>query len=142
MVALINERNTKTRIGDTRSEPLAATVKVLAGGILMRNAAGFATKGATATGGVGIGIATETVDNTGAAGAASVPCRFGIFGFANSAAGDAIAQADVGRVCFIVDDQTVAKTNGGGTRSAAGVVDGIEAGRVWVRFDEAVTRAS
>jgi hypothetical protein len=116
----------------------------------MRNAAGFVTKGATATGAVGIGIAVETVDNTGAAGAAIVRCRSGIFSFANSAAGDAIAQAGRlmvgGKVCFIADDQTVAKTNGGATRSPAGIVDGpwalSGAGRVWVRFDEAVTRAS
>lgn len=142
MVALTKDRNTKSRLGDARAEPMAATVKVFAGGILMRNAAGFVTKGATATGAVGIGIATDTVDNPGAAGAATVICVAGIFAFANSAAGDAIAQADVGKVCFIVDDQTVAKTNGGNTRSPAGIVDGIEAGRVWVRFDEALTRAS
>lgn len=139
---MTKDRNTKSRLGDARAEPMAATVKVFAGGILMRNAAGFVTKGATATGAVGIGIATDTVDNPGAAGAATVICVAGIFAFANSAAGDAIAQADVGKVCFIVDDQTVAKTNGGNTRSPAGIVDGIEAGRVWVRFDEALTRAS
>jgi hypothetical protein len=104
-------------MGDTRAEPMAATVKVFAGGILMRNAAGFVTKGATATGAVGIRIAVETVDNTSAAGAAIVRCRSGIFSFASSAAGDAIAQADEGKVCFVVDDQTVAKTNGGATRS-------------------------
>ena len=57
---------------------------------------------------------------------------------------DAIAQADVGKVCFIVDDQTVAKTNGGNTRSPAGIVDGMACrfggGNVWVRFDEAPMR--
>lgn len=142
MVALTKDRNTKSRIGDARAEPMAAAVKIFAGAIVMRNAAGFVTKGATATGAVGIGVAHETVDNTGGAGAAKVLCVAGIFGFANTAAGDAIVQADVGKVCFIVDDQTVAKTNGGNTRSPAGIVDGIEGATVWVRFDEAVTRAS
>ena len=142
MVALTKERNTKSRMGDVRAEPLAAGAKLFAGAIVMRNASGLATKGATATGAFGIGIALETVENTGAAGAASVKTRQGTFHFANSGGGDAIAQADVGRVCFIVDDQTVAKTNGGGTRSPAGIVDGIEGGDVWVRFDEALIRAT
>ena len=63
--------------------------------------------------------------------------------FANSSAGDLITIADIGKACFIVDDQTVAKTDGTGTRSRAGIVDGIEAsGGVWVRCDEALARAA
>lgn len=109
----------------------------------MRNAAGFLTKGATATGCVGVGRAEKTVDNTGAAGAATVEYRVGVFLFANSAAADLITIADIGRACFIVDDQTVARTDGTGTRSRAGIVDGIEpSGGVWVRCDEALARAA
>lgn len=109
----------------------------------MRNAAGYATKGATATGCFGIGRAEETADNsTGVAGAISATYRTGIFAFANSGGGDQFAQADIGKLCYIVDDQTVAKTNGTGTRSPAGIVEGIESGSVWVRMDEALTRAS
>lgn len=144
MVALTKDRNSKSRPRDARAEPMAATVKIDPGAIVMRNAAGFATKGATATGAFGIGVALETVDNTGAAGAATVVCVAGISAFANPAAGDAIVQADVGKVCVIVDDQTVAKTNGGNTRSPAGIVDGMACrfggGNVWVRFDEAPMR--
>lgn len=142
MVALTSERNTKTRLGDLRYDAMAA-VKIFAGGIVMRNASGLLTKGATATGCFGVGRAEATVDNSaGAAGAVSLTYRAGQFAFANHS-GDLIAQADVGKVCYIVDDQTVAKTNGAGTRSPAGIVEGIEApGTVWVRFDEAVTRAS
>ena len=142
MVALTNERNTVARMGDTRVDPLAATVKVWAGAIVMRNAAGFITKGATVAGGMGVGRAEATVDNTGAAGAASLEYRMGVFRFANSAAGDLITIADIGRPCFIVDDQTVAKTDATATRSRAGIVDGVDAVGVWVRFDEAVTRGA
>lgn len=142
MVALTTERNTRLRIGDLRVEPVAATVKIWNGSLIMRNAAGFLTKGATATGCVGVGRAEKTVDNTGAAGAATVEYRVGVFLFANSAAADLITIADIGRVCFIVDDQTVAKTDGTATRSRAGIVDGVEAnGAVWVRCDEALARA-
>lgn len=143
MVALTSERNTRARIGDLRVEPVAATVKIWNGSLIMRNAAGYLTKGATATGCVGVGRAEKTVDNTGAAGAASVEYRVGVFLFANSAAADLITIADIGRVCFIVDDQTVAKTDGTATRSRAGIVDGIEpTGGVWVRCDEALARAA
>lgn len=143
MAALTSERNTTQLRGDMRVELLAAAVKVWKGGLLMRNAAGFVTRGATAPGCVGIGRAEATVDNSaGAAGAAVVSCRSGIFGFANSGAGDAITQADVGQLCYIVDDQTVAKTDGSASRSPAGIVDSIADGTVWVRFDEAVTRGA
>lgn len=143
MVALTSERNTRTREGQMRYDAVAAAVKIFAGSIVMRNASGFLTKGATATGCFGVGRAEETVDNTaGAAGAVSLTYRAGQFAFANLA-GDAITQADVGKVCYIVDDQTVARTSATNTRSPAGIVEGIEGtGAVWVRFDEAVTRAS
>ena len=140
MVALSAERNTARRMGDTRNEPLAASVKVWKGGIVMRNSAGYLTKGATVTGAFGVGRAEATVDNSaGAAGALSIDYRPGTFRFANLAT-DLITQADVGKLCYIVDDQTVAKTDGTGTRSRAGIVEGIESASVWVRFDEAVTR--
>jgi len=142
MVALTTERNTRLRIGDHRVEQMAATVKIWSGSLVMRNAAGFLTKGATATGCVGVGRAEKTVDNTGAAGAASVEYRLGVFLFANSAAGDLITIADIGKVCFIVDDQTVAKTDATATRSRAGIVDAVDATGVWVRMDEALTRAA
>ncbi len=143
MVALTSERNTRARLGDLRVEPMAATVKIWGGSLVMRNAAGYLTKGATATGCIGVGRAERTVDNTGAAGAASIEYRIGLFLFANSAAGDLITIADIGKLCYIVDDQTVAKTDGTATRSRAGIVDGIEAnGAVWVRCDEALARAA
>lgn len=90
-----------------------------------------------------MGRAEALVDNSaGAAGALTIEYRQGIFLFANSAAGDLITIADIGKLCYIVDDQTVAKTDGTATRSRAGIVDGVEASGVWVRMDEALTRAA
>ncbi len=142
MVALTAERNTRTRLGDLRVEQVAATVKIFAGSLVMRNAAGYLTKGAVAVGCVGVGRAEKTVDNTGAAGAAVVEYRTGSFLFANSAAGDLITIADIGKACFIIDDQTVARTDGTATRSRAGIVEAVEATGVWVRCDEALARAA
>lgn len=143
MVALTAEQNTRFRMGDTRVEPVAAAVKIFGGSLIMRNAAGFLTKGATAVGTIGVGRAEATVDNTaGIEGALMVEYRTGSFLFANSAAGDLIVLADIGKPCFIVDDQTVAKTDATATRSRAGVVDAVENAGVWVRFDEELTRAA
>lgn len=143
MAALTNGRNTRMRIGDIRSGLVAASVRLYPGALLMRNAAGYITRGATATGSVGVGRAEELVDNSaGAAGALSVKFRPGVFHFQNSSAGDAIALAEIGDVCWIVDDQTVAKTNGGGTRSPAGIIEDVADAGVWVRCDEALTKAS
>ena len=142
MVALSSERNTPRQLGDTRVQPVADAVLIFAGSLVMRNASGFITKGTTATGAVAVGRAESTVDNSGGgAGAAQVEYRQGVFAFEN-ASGDSVVQAGVGKLCFIVDDQTVAATNGTGTRSPAGIVEGIEGGRVWVRLDEAITRGA
>ena len=106
----------------------------------MRNASGHLIEGATATGSFGVGRAEERLSST-TAGVTRIKYRPGVFRFANSTAGDLIAEADIGTVCYIVDDQTVAKTSGTNTRSPAGVVDSVDTQGVWVRFDEALTRA-
>ena len=143
MVAQTADRNTPSYLGDLREAPLAAAIKVFAGSILMRNAAGFLTKGATATGAFGVGVAQEQVDNiAGAAGAKTVKFKSGVWRFANSAAGDLIALVNIGAKCWIVDDQTVALTNGTATRSPAGIIENVDALGVWVRFDEALNRAT
>ncbi|WP_149589825.1 hypothetical protein [Tabrizicola flagellatus] len=140
MVALTQDRNTPRAEGDERTGLLGLNQAIFAGAILMRNASGDLIEGATATGCYGVGMALERQAST-AAGATAIRYRPGVFRFANSAAGDLITRADIGAVCYIVDDQTVAKTNGTNTRSPAGIVDSVDAQGVWVRFDEALTRA-
>ncbi len=137
MAALTQERDTQRRVGDLAVGPVAAATKILAGAIVCaQTAAAFLTKGATATTLRGIGVADETADNTaGANGAINVKYRRdGWFRFTNSAAGDLITLADVGADCYIVDDQTVAKTNGTNTRSVAGKVRDVDATGVWIEF--------
>lgn len=135
MTALTKDRNTPVREGELFSFGVATNVKIFAGSIVMLNATGYATKGATATGQIAAGRAEALADNTGGAdGAISVDVRAGVFKFANSAAGDAITIAEVGDTCYIVDDQTVAKTDGTGTRSAAGKIVGVDSDGVWVRI--------
>ena len=140
MAALTSDRNTPEAIGALRQGLLGANQAIFAGAILMRNAAGQLIAGATATGAFGVGRAEARVAST-TAGVTPIDYRPGTFRFANSAAGDLIAAADIGAACYIVDDQTVAKTSATGTRSPAGIVDAVDAEGVWVRFDEALTRA-
>src|SRR5262245_7221496 len=104
-MALSKDRNTAGLQGDLRILDVAAAQLVYAGALVMRNAAGNALKGATATGSVGVGRAEERVDNSaGSAGDKQVRVRVGTFHFKNSASGDAITKADIGAPCYVVDD--------------------------------------
>lgn len=133
MAATTQDRNTPFKEGELIVVPVAATAKILAGTIVAASAAGFAVPGATATTLAYLGMADANVDNSaGADGAVSVPVRRGkAFKWANDG-GDPVTQASLGRACFIVDNQTVAKTNGANTRSQAGIVVGLDADGVWV----------
>jgi hypothetical protein len=135
MAALTADRNTPARDGKTFSFPVKAASKIFAGSIVVIDATGFAVKGSVATTHKTVGRATEQVDNSaGANGAVNVEVERGVFRFANSAAADLIALADVGADCYIVDDQTVAKTNGAATRSVAGKIRDVDANGVWVEI--------
>lgn len=132
-MALAADRNTPLKDGELIGVPVAANVRIYAGALVVANAAGYAAPGSTALDLTYLGRAEETVDNTGGAnGAKTVLVRRGkAFQFKNSGA-DAVTQACLGEPCYIVDDETVAKTSGGGTRSVAGIVVGVESDGVWV----------
>lgn len=135
MAALSADRNTPSRPASLREPPAAAAVKFYAGAIAMVNAAGNATPGATATSCRGIGRVARQVDNSGgSAGDVNVQVETGVFRYGNSASTDTIGRGDIGADCYIVDDQTVAKTNGSNTRSVAGKVFDVDALGVWVLF--------
>lgn len=115
--------------------PVKASTKVYAGGIAVVDATGYAIPGKTATGLTAIGYFEQSVDNSaGASGDLLVRIVPGTRKCKNSATTDEIKQADFGKTCFIVDDETVAKTDGSSARSAAGKVVGIEADGVWVQI--------
>jgi hypothetical protein len=135
MTALTEARLTKRRDGDVFNRAVAGTKKIFEGALVCLNATGYATPGATATTLVADGVALATVDNTaGADGDLNVEVRKGTFRFANSASTDAITRAEIGDPCYVVDDQTVAKTNGTNTRSVAGTVTDVDAQGVWVKI--------
>jgi len=128
--------------GFIEAKPMAATLTVHQGGMAMRNASGYYTKATAALALVGVGRFLEGKTNAGSAGDDTVRIEEGIFNWANSSSDDEITIADIGKVCFAVDDQTVAKTSGSGTRSPAGIVMGVDTHLgVWVMMGEEVLTA-
>lgn len=136
MTAATQNRNTPHRLGLSRGHLVAAAAECFAGTIAVINADGFTEPGSTATGLTAAGVFEHYQDNTaGADGDQVVEVKRGNFYLVNSAGADEITAADVGKVCYVVDDQTVAKTSGTDTRSPAGIVDDVDDGGVWVNID-------
>lgn len=135
MAALTQDRNTLRRDGAQMEPPVAAATRIFGGAIVCINSSGYAVPGATSTTLKAVGVAEQRADNSaGAAGDIRVRVRKGPHRFGNSASADAIGLADVGSPCYVVDDQTVAKTHASNTRSVAGVVFDVDADGVWVDF--------
>ncbi len=136
-MALSQERNTKALLGNPLPPlmdwPIKGNVRIWKGSQVCLQA-GYLKPMVTGTGLIAVGKATETVDNTGGAdGAFLVPVEPGCHRWANSANADLIAQDDVGKLCYGVDDQTVALTDGTGTRSIAGTIAKVDSGGVYVQ---------
>jgi hypothetical protein len=133
MAALTADRNTPLKNAELIAVPVAAATKIFAGSLVVANASGLAVPGAVATTLTALGRAEALADNSaGAASAITVLVRRKqAFKWLNHGA-DLVVQADLGKTCYVVDDQTVAKTNGTASRSAAGKVVGVESDGVWV----------
>ena len=122
--------------------PVAADTKIFQGS-LAAIVGGYAVPASAAAGAIAAGRANYEADNTdGAAGDVSVEIERGTFRWKNSSSTDAIAASDVGSVCFVADDQTVAKTDGGGTRAIAGTIIAVDSLGVWVETSGALPAAA
>ena len=126
MTALTTGRDTK-RVEETRiTLPVAASVTIYEGALVVANSAGYAAPGTTATTLRAVGRADERVTNGVVAGAVTVKVSKGAFWYVNSGA-DPITLADLGMNCYIVDDQTVARTSNSAARSIAGRIVNVDA---------------
>ncbi|MTI82735.1 MAG: hypothetical protein FH756_02315 [Firmicutes bacterium] len=135
MPALTTDRNTPYRKGEMLELDVAAGAVIYAGSIVALNASGYAEPGSTAVDIVSAGRSEQFVDNNaGEDGAATVRVRRGVFKFANDGV-DPVDRSHLLGTCYIVDDQTVAATDGTGTRSAAGKLLAIEPDGVWVEIN-------
>lgn len=132
-MGLSTDRATPYQEGVFFQFPVATAKKIYAGAIVALNASGYATPGAVAATLVAVGRAEAQVDNTnGQNGDLNVTVRRGVFLYKNSADADLIARTEIGQACYIVDDETVAKTDGTGTRSPAGFIMNVDSLGVWV----------
>ena len=138
----ISTARARTRIGALPpvapiNLPIKGSTKIVAGALVDRDANGYAINATASTTGQAMGVAQQTYDNSaGADGAMYGDFMPGCWTFANSAAGDAITIAEVGKTAYVVDNNTVAKTDGTGTRHAAGKIYSVEAdGTIGVQVD-------
>jgi hypothetical protein len=127
MTALTADFDSPRVQGVARSLPLAAGVTIFEGALVVM-AAGVAEPGTTALGLISVGRAHSQVSNVGgAAGAVSVRVERGVFAWNSGTGADAITEANIGAPAYIIDDNTVGLTSGGGTRSLAGTIFDIDA---------------
>ncbi|WFE73102.1 hypothetical protein P8S55_08385 [Halomonas sp. M1] len=123
---------TSRRENNYRAYPASPEQPIATGAIAVLDEQGRAVPGATGTGLIAVGIverSTPLSDDT-------VKVRRGCFLVNNSAGADELTHTHIGHRCYLVDDHTVAATDGADTRSPAGIVDGIdENGGVWVLID-------
>lgn len=134
MAALSAPRNTveSGQAGKRIHElPVDAGKVCYAGGIAVLDSAdGLVKPAVTATTLTALGRFEETADNTaGADGDVKAKIKEGDFWYDNSAGAIAVAATEIGQSCYLVDDHTVAKTSGTGTRSVAGTVINVDATR-------------
>lgn len=110
--------------------PVAAATSLYGGAIVATDASGNAVPGSASTALKIWGRCEQQQINTvaagfGTAGDLTVTVRRGVFFLASGAGVDAIGDDDVGKLCYVIDDQTVGLTDGAGLRPAAGVVYNI-----------------
>lgn len=142
-MALAKAKKTVKQLTGPRNVGVTAGVTCYQGGLVIL-AAGYARPGRQGQGADNtakaadaatyraVGIALETAVGGDANGDVAIDIEEGEFLFKNSAAGDAIAVTEIGKPCYIIDDETVAKTNPNSTRAVAGVVVGVGSDGVMV----------
>lgn len=136
MTALADKKVGSEMILHKAKRAMAASVKAWKGGLAMIDA-GY-VKPAVSGSGAAIffdGVFTETVDNTGIAGAKSVEVEFfpakRVKLYANDGVNTCVV-ADRGKLCYLEDDQTVGNLSTSKT-SPGRIYDVVSAG-VWVEL--------
>jgi len=138
MTALSGDRNTRRAKHGIRSFLVKGNLLIYEGAIVAIGTDGYARPGRASTTDIVVGRARARADNVGGAdGAIRVDVESDeICFYANSASGDAIAVTDVGKDFYVVDDQTVAKTDNSGARVRGGKIDSVTTDGVGCRFDQ------
>jgi hypothetical protein len=125
MAALTSKRSVRTRKFSSLDLPAVASASYFQGGVVGFDTAtgtGLIVKATVTATFVAIGVVAE--DKVLGAGGGSITVNLftekTLAWFNNATAGDAIAAADVGDLCYWLDDNTVAQNDATNTRSVAG----------------------
>lgn len=82
-----------------------------------------------------VGVFTENAKGGEQNGDVSVNIEnAGVYLLKNSTGGDEITASDIESACYVIDDETVAKTNPNNTRPKAGIVKQVDEAGVWVQL--------
>lgn len=129
--ALSTDRDTQMRAGVQYSLGVATNVKIYAGSFVAINSSGYAVPASDTAGLKVVGRAEEAVDNTGGANAAkTIRVMEGVFKFT----GAGLTIADVGKPCFISDDQTISVA-ATANNVCAGIIEAVDsATEAWVEM--------
>lgn len=116
--------------------PVAASTTIYQGAMVALNQSGYLVNASADNSLRVVGMLDgPTVDNgAGAAGDLSALPTRGAFYFVNSATTDAVTDADLGRACYVVDNNTVSRTSALGVRPVAGRVIGVDDNGVLVEL--------
>lgn len=154
MAALTAPRRTAQRATDhehnfgvkAEVQIFAGALLILAGGFLRpaREGQGVdnTAKAADALTYRTVGIAADTVKGGAVDGDVTLDVSSnGPFPFAIGTSGDALTRADVGRPVYVIDDQTVGKTNPNSIRCVAGCLVDVADGFAWVDVSPTISAA-
>lgn len=131
MTAATQGRNTTRRDAHRVGHLINTGQKIWAGTLVaLLTANGNAVPAGTPGAGDAVGVSQHDVVGDGTNQVDT--WRGQAFHFANSAAADLITRADIGSNAFVVDDQTVAKTDNSAARKVAGKIIDVDAAGVWV----------
>lgn len=131
MAALTADRDTLSKVEFFYQSFKLGAVKVYKGGLLKTtDATGYASAASDTAATRVVGVAKQQVDNSGgAAGDKEVKAAAGIFKFANSG----LVQADVGKDCYVLDDQTVTNAATAANDIVAGKLMRLDSDGAWVK---------
>lgn len=126
MTALAANRRTEfLEIGGRRwrTFPVAADAIIFAGALVAINTSGYLVPASAVPTKKVVGIACTELNTTGLAdGLKELEVDHGIALLGNSSAGEALTKANVEDTCYVADDQTVAKTDGGVAQVTTGTI--------------------
>lgn len=142
-MAAITTATNRTRIGALPPAspigpiPIKGGIVIPQGAIVDRDANGYLVNAAANTTAKCLGIAPVTYDTTGLAdGVKTGEVHFGVWCVASGTSGDAITFADVGKTAYVIDNNTVGKTDGSGARHAGGTIFSVEPdGSIGINFN-------